>query len=558
MLARMIKALKQYRFLSATPRLLAALLLLLPLFSTAQADRTALDYLNALRQQAGMTALKSDSELARAAQNHADYLALHMRGDVSRMASAHDESPGRAGFTGRTPQERALAAGYPHDLVKENVAIGHATPVEAIDGLMAAIYHRLAFLDFTVDQVGIATASKSDVFKLGRSDLQAICYQRPPDAEPDPPADCAGVTVTSSYMEQLCSALPQRALHLPPWPEACPNGVRLRRDYMRAFCDDPPAGALHSGFGEYYMLCNRRVRVSAAWMRNFCANPPPEAEYSASGRHYLMCEPQEKINAEWLEGHCRNAPDEALYEDSGVYYEICSNPFKLRANYLATLDRRQQMLQPEILVWPPDGATEISPVFYEESPDPLPDLPVSGYPLSVQVNPAVEGAVTLESFRLFRRVDGKLLPVTRTRLLDSNSDPNKRLTQRQFVLFPLERLDWNSSYRAEVVIRIGQEQLFRSWDFSTRATPAPLIRIGELTQKLSLPVNQDIVIYYPPTREEPYTLEALVSYHGSGIELDFEGLDYNTARIRFNAAQCEAVEWRFADGKRVDIELEGC
>jgi hypothetical protein len=554
----MIKVLEQYRFLSGTPRLLLVLWLLLSLFSAVQADQTAFDYLNELRQQAGMTPLKSDRELARAAQNHADYLALHMRGDVSRMASAHDESPGRAGFTGRTPQERALAAGYPHDLVKENVAIGHATPAEAIDGLMAAIYHRLAFLDFTVDQVGIGTASKSDVFKLGRSDLQAICYQRPPDAEPDPPADCAGVTVTSSYMEELCSSLPQRALHVPPWPEACPNGVRLRRDYMQAFCADPPAEALHSGFGEYYMLCDRRVRVSAAWMRNFCANPPPEAEYRASGRHYTMCEPQQKISAEWLEQRCRNAPEEALYTDSGVYYEICSNPFRLRANYLATLDRRQQLLQPDILVWPPDGATGISPVFYEESPDPLPDLSVSGYPLSVQVNPAVEGTVALESFMLYRQAGGKLHPVSRTRLLDSNSDPNKRLTQRQFVLFPLERLDWNSSYRAEVVMRIGQERVTRRWDFTTRATPAPLIRIGELTEKLSLPVNQDVVIYYPPTRDEPYTLEALVSYHGTGIELDFEGLDYNTARVRFNAAQCEMVEWRFADGKRVDIELEGC
>ncbi|MEJ2310511.1 MAG: CAP domain-containing protein [Gammaproteobacteria bacterium] len=554
----MIKVLEQYRFLSGTPRLLLVLWLLLSLFSAVQADQTAFGYLNELRQQAGMTPLKSDRELARAAQNHADYLALHMRGDVSRMASAHDESPGRAGFTGRTPQERALAAGYPHDLVKENVAIGHATPAEAIDGLMAAIYHRLAFLDFTLDQVGIGTASKSDVFKLGRSDLQAVCYQRPPDAEPDPPADCAGVTVTSSYMEELCSSLPQQALHEPPWPEACPNGVRLRRDYMQAFCADPPAEALHSGFGEYYMLCNRRVRVTATWMRNFCANPPPDAEYRASGRHYTMCEPQQKISAEWLEQRCRNAPEEALYTDSGVYYEICSNPFRLRANYLATLDRRQQLLQPDILVWPPDGATGISPVFYEESPDPLPDLSVSGYPLSVQVNPAVEGPVALESFGLYRQAGGKLYPVSRTRLLDSNSDPNKRLTQRQFVLFPLERLDWNSSYHAEVVMRIGEERVTKRWDFSTRATPAPLIRIGELTERLSLPVNQDVVIYYPPTRDEPYTLEALVSYHGTGIELDFEGLDYNTARVRFNAGQCEAVEWRFADGKRVDIELKGC
>ena len=100
---------------SVTKLALFVLWLLLFVFSPAHADRSAFDYLNEVRKQAGMTLLKNDRELARASQNHADYLAYNLRGDVTRMSSAHDESPGRAGFTGRTPQERALSAGYPHD-----------------------------------------------------------------------------------------------------------------------------------------------------------------------------------------------------------------------------------------------------------------------------------------------------------------------------------------------------------------------------------------------------------------------------------------------------------
>lgn len=505
-----------------------------------------------------MTTLYLDRELQLAAQNHAGYLAKNLRGDVSRMDSAHNESPVRDGFTGRSPQDRVLAAGYPHDRVKENVAIGHATPAQAIDGLMAAIYHRLAFLDFRNDQVGIGTADRSDVFVMGRSDLQATCYQRPNDALPDPPADCAGVTVTSSWMEQLCASPPDDALHRAPWPEACPNGVRLDAGYMRDFCARPPANALHEGFGEYFILCNRKLRVSARWMRGFCANPPPGAEYSVSGKHYLMCEPEKKISAEWLDKTCKSAPQEAIYKDSGVYFEICSNPFQMRASYLSELDRRQQQLQPDIVVWPPYGASDIPPVFYEESPDPLPDMSVSGYPVSLQVNPTLKGEVKLLSFRLFSRDGGRLVQIRRTRLLDSNSDPNKRLSDREFALFPLDRLAWNGSYQAEAVLTIGGEKVTRRWDFSTSSTPAPLIMIGELTEKLSLPVNRDLVIYYPPTKHQAHTLEELVSYHGSGIDLDFEGLDYNTAKVRLNAERCGAIEWRFADGKRVDVELKGC
>ena len=522
------------------------------------ADSDALEYLNSLREEAGMTLLGNDRELARSAQNHAEYLVLHLQGDVSRMSSAHDESPGREGYTGRTPQERAVAAGYPHKQVKENVAIGHATPVEAIDGLMAAIYHRLAFLDFSIDQVGVGSASKTDVFMLGRSDLQATCYQRPADALPDPPVDCAGVTVTRSFMEQLCDTVPDSALFQSPWPEACPNGVRLRKDYMERFCENPPAAALHGRGGEYFLLCQGQLRIKAEWMRNFCNAPPPGAEYRFSGKHYLMCEPEKKIAAEWLESVCGNISERDRYADTGVYYEMCAVPFRVRADYLETLNRRQQMLQPNLVVWPPDKSTGILPVFYEEAPDPLPDYSVSGYPLSVEVNPQVAGPVTLKSFRLFREEGGARVPVEKTRLLDAASDPNKRLSDRQFVLFPLERLEWNTLYHAEVVLSLGGSVFEKRWSFTTRSTPAPLIRIGELTQSVQMPLNRDVIIYYPPTRHEPYTLEKLVSFHGNGIELDFEGLDYNTARVRFSGSQCSDVEWRFADGKRVNIELKGC
>ena len=526
--------------------------------SPLAADSGALEYLNSLRKEAGMTLLSHDRELTRAAQNHAGYLAQNLQGDISRMSSAHDESPGREGYTGRTPQERAFAAGYPHKQVKENVAIGHVTPVQSIDGLMAAIYHRLAFLDFTMDQVGIGSAEKTDVFVLGRSDLQATCYQRPADALPDPPVDCAGVTVKRSYMDKLCESVPDSAIYQPPWPEACPNGVRLRRDYMENFCDRPPTDALHGRGGEYFLLCEGRLRIRADWMRSFCSAPPPGAEYRYSGKHYLMCEPEKKITAEWLESVCQNASGDEQYSDSGVYYEMCSPPFRVRAGYLDTLNRRQQMLQPNLVVWPPENATGISPVFYEEAPDPLPDYSVSGYPLSVEVNPQLAGSVELKSFRLFREEEGRKVAVENTRLLDAETDPNKRLTDRQFVLFPLERLDWNTRYHAEVVLSAGGSVFEKRWSFTTSSTPAPLIRIGQLTEALQLPLNREVVIYYPPTQHEPYTLEKLVSFHGAGVELDFEGLDYNTAKVRFSGSQCSDIEWRFADGKRINIELEGC
>lgn len=59
------------------------------------------------RRPLGLRDLVWDPLLAKAAQNHADYYALN------KTFSAHDETPGRPGFTGATPEARCAAVGYP-------------------------------------------------------------------------------------------------------------------------------------------------------------------------------------------------------------------------------------------------------------------------------------------------------------------------------------------------------------------------------------------------------------------------------------------------------------
>ena len=90
----------------------------------------------------------------------------------------HDETAERAKFSGATPADRALAVGYKSTLVLENIAY-KSDFKEAVDGLFSAIYHRFAFLNLSVDEVGYALASKDKfnafVFEMGNSRLNAFC-----------------------------------------------------------------------------------------------------------------------------------------------------------------------------------------------------------------------------------------------------------------------------------------------------------------------------------------------------------------------------------------------
>jgi hypothetical protein len=142
-----------------------------------EADRS-LTYLNALRDAAGMQPLGYNAVLSKAAKSHAAYV-LHTQ------SYSHSEKKRVRGYTGKTPGERAVHAGYPSRLVIENIAVNTTTPKETIDNLFSAIYHRFAFLSFDIDEVGEGrrvsrkkrAISQAEVFDMGARELATLCQK---------------------------------------------------------------------------------------------------------------------------------------------------------------------------------------------------------------------------------------------------------------------------------------------------------------------------------------------------------------------------------------------
>ena len=94
-------------------------------------DSDAVAYLNEYRRGSGLSSLRQNQILSQAAKNHADYSAQN-------EYMGHDETAGRAKFSGATPADRALAVGYKSTLVLENIAY-KSDFKEAVDGLFSAI-----------------------------------------------------------------------------------------------------------------------------------------------------------------------------------------------------------------------------------------------------------------------------------------------------------------------------------------------------------------------------------------------------------------------------------
>lgn len=103
-------------------------------------SQETIDVVNEIRAKSGIPAVAVDRSLTVSAQRHADY--VHANREI-----VHDEIPGKPGFSGVRPANRAQMAGFVGITVSE-VGTGEEHPVRsAVHGLLAAPYHRLAILN---------------------------------------------------------------------------------------------------------------------------------------------------------------------------------------------------------------------------------------------------------------------------------------------------------------------------------------------------------------------------------------------------------------------------
>ena len=347
-------------------RFIVALLLL---FSTldAKEHQSALNYLNSIRQDAGLIKFKPNKKLDKAAASHANYL-------VRQQKIGHYEKKGWGGYTGKTPSDRVLHAGYASKAVMENVTVNTKTSHKSIDTLFAAIYHRFVFLNFDKDEIGIGSAStkkkqsvtSSFVYNLGSTAISKLCK-------------------TSSFV-------------------------------------------MHDGV--YYM-------------QNLCKNSA-------------------------------NIVPQILFEKK-------QNEIREKNS--------------KIVLYPYPNATNVSPVFYTEHPHPLPGYKVSGYPVSVQFNPAFYKKVKLKKFRLF---DAEGKEIKKHKVLTHKNDKNRRFTLLQFAFMPLQRLEYGTRYRAEFEAVADGKRVKKSWKFTTKKPKGTFYKITKKKTTLKVKRGERIVLYFEP------------------------------------------------------------
>jgi len=239
---------------------------------------------------------------------------------------------------------------------------------------------------------------------------------------------------------------------------------------------------------------------------------------------------------------CQQSP----FTGSGTYYSnVCKDDIKLAVTeYNQTLTNTRN-LNEDIIVWPPVDGENIPPAFFEETPDPLSDYGVSGYPVSVEYNSANLGEFILNSINLYEDITNEF--VTNTRLLTGDTDPNQSFSHNQYALFPLQRLSWNTRYRVEISYSIDGIPGVKNWTFQTQAPANDVVAIEQNQTKFYLNNGVQTAVYIPPNN--PFdTLQSINVNSPQNVQVAVEIFDGNTLLINASSATASTITITLNDG----------
>ena len=229
-----------------------------------------------------------------------------------------------------------------------------------------------------------------------------------------------------------------------------------------------------------------------------------------------------------------------VVNDSEFYKNACRHQKKVSKKEYDLIEKGILKNNSPFVFWPPEDSDFINPAFYEEAPDPLPDLKISGYPISFQLNPNNFNKFELIYFRLFNQKTKK--QIKETILITPKNDPNKKLKYYQFALFPVKRLKWGERYKARIKFKANGKIFKKKWSFSVKKLNAELIKISGLNEKIILKPEKKYAIFIPSRKNIPY-IEELKWQSKVNVKSMVKWGDKNTIIVSFIGKICDRIDF---------------
>lgn len=239
------------------------------------------------------------------------------------------------------------------------------------------------------------------------------------------------------------------------------------------------------------------------------------------------------------------------FNKSASYFtNVCNHLVKVPSRQVNRIKLNAQKISPPMVLWPPDQSKIATIGFWEEHPNPLGGK-ISGYPITVQLNPFYYRNVTFMDVRLF---EYKSMQNVSGLLISKKNDKHQKLSNHEFGFFPDTLLKWGMHY--QVVVKFIANKLSQTvkWTFQTRKLSSPKIRIHADQELLLLKPHQKYLIEIEATKPEDMIKELNWS-HNSNLKLVVKKIYNNLLEVQLVGDFCQKVNFKLNGNRRFTVQI---
>jgi hypothetical protein len=253
------------------------------------------------------------------------------------------------------------------------------------------------------------------------------------------------------------------------------------------------------------------------------------------------------------------------FTDNGTYYiSVCKNEdFKIEKSVYDNAINTIINSNPTYVIYPYKDQKEVTPVFFEETPDPLPDYSVSGYPISIEFSSKDEFDIskfTVNSFIIKdnNQVSLDLILHSGSTIMKKDNDPNSKFSKYQFTIFPDKRLTFGNIYSVKFSYSYDGVDKEIAWSFKTKNLDNLKTYLNGDKSSKDIRLNETYNLYFEPENGTDIisSYSTSCSYaSGGNVQIKSSLYDKNTIEIKISGSSVQSCDLTLNGSKTVRLNI---
>jgi len=240
-----------------------------------------------------------------------------------------------------------------------------------------------------------------------------------------------------------------------------------------------------------------------------------------------------------------------IINSSSYYTNVCNHLDRIPVKQLDAIETTARKDSPLLVLWPPDLSNIATIGFWEELPNPLRENQISGYPITVQLNPFFYRNIQDVEIELFEFYSKSNIP---GKLITKQNDRHVKLSDHEFSFFPNQLLNWGTRYQVVFKFTANNMRQIKKWTFQTRKLAFPMISISGDQELILLNPDKTYLIEIEAHKTDDMIKQLKWEFEAD-VQLYVDKVYSNLLELKLKGSLCQKANFTLNGNRGFTLQL---